>query len=48
MSPPSSDSKNKTRNKPASSGCYLLQADFFLGLFCGPEDESGMFLPSNG
>jgi hypothetical protein len=45
MSPPSSGSKNKPSK---NSGCYLLQAGFFLGLFFDPEDGGYMFLLNVG
>jgi hypothetical protein len=45
MSPPSSGLKNKISKRPAG---YLLQADFLIGLFFDPEDESNIFLRNVG
>jgi hypothetical protein len=45
---PSSESMNKPSKKPGSRACYLLHADFLLGLFLDPQDGGNMFLQNIG
>jgi hypothetical protein len=38
----------KASKKPENSSCYMLHADFLLGLFFGTEDGGDMFLRKIG
>jgi hypothetical protein len=45
MSPSSSAAKNNPIKKPERSrACYLIHADFLLGLFFDTEEGGDMFL----